>query len=286
MSTSLPFHLRGLALLTWAAVLIAFAATGRVDSYLHPTFRPLVPAAGAVLVLLALLYYAFGRRDAAGCCGDDGQGAGDADAACRDAPHPGSSLTGTILSFLILVAPVLTAKLVSDDQFSANAMLNRWSMQITSPPRPSNDIDRIAPLPGEEPGGTLGGDPGAASYLPLNEDGQIIAEVIDLMFGIEDRVIREDFSGREVEVLGQVMPAESSNPNGDRFRLARMFMWCCAADSRPVSILVEGETDVAPGGWVRVIGTARFPVEGGARLATVQARSVTPTDPPRESMLY
>lgn len=276
MRRSPAFHLRGIALLTWAAVLLGFQLSGRLPSYLHPDFRPLVPVAGCTLLALAILYYWLGNRTSGCCDGHHGHSGGGGGA--------GGKLTfGGVLSFLVLVVPVVTAKLVSPDEFSATAMFNRWSVQSTLPPASAESSRARAP------GGqavAAGGDSSFAGYLRRNEDGQIIAEVLDLMFGIEDAVIRRDFQGREVAIVGQFMPADSHNPAGNRFRLARMFMWCCAADSRPISILVEGETEAEPGDWLQVTGTATFPLEGGQRLAVVEAESLVPTSAPAESMLY
>ncbi len=270
MGNSMAFHLRGVALLTWSAVMLGFFLTGRLPSYLHPTFRPLVPIAGIVLLVLAIVYYWLARRS---------------DDCCEHGHDHGSGLSlGTILGFLILVVPVVTAKLVSPGEFSAVAIQNRWAMQSSEAPIASYER-QFAPLPGEEP--LADGTISMAAYLERNEQGQIKAEVIDLMFGIEDEIIRRDFAGQPVAIIGQYMPPlESDGGDGDRFRLARMFMWCCAADSRPISVVVEGAAEAAPGEWVLVTGTAKFPEQDGLRMAVVEADSVTRTEPPTEALLY
>ncbi len=273
MGEKIAFHLRGVALLTWATVLLGFFLSGRLPSYLHPTFRPLVPIAGVVLLLLAILYWWLSRAN------DEHSGHDHDHGFCG---HSHGLSVGTVLAFLILVVPVVMAKLVSPGEFSATAIQNRWAMMSNEAPMASYER-QIAPLPGEEVG--EGGDFSMAAYLERNEAGQIKAEVIDLMFGIEDDVIRKDFSGQPVAVVGQYMPAMPGD-GSNRFRLARMFMWCCAADSRPISIVVEGSTDVSPGAWVRVVGTASFPEQDGQRVALVVADQIEPTETPREALLY
>jgi uncharacterized membrane protein YcgQ (UPF0703/DUF1980 family) len=38
--------------------------------------------------------------------------------------------------------------------------------------------------------------------------------------------------------------------------------------------------------WVKVVGTATFPIENGKRTAVIQATSVEETKPPEEAMLF
>ncbi len=278
MKASIGFHLRGLTLFLWAGVLLAFTFSGRLPAYLHPSFRPYVPLAGFVLILLAFAYYFF-KEDRDGESGtDEACGGG---GCCG---HGDQLTAGKVLAFLVVALPLITAKLVSQDEFSAVTMLNRWSIQSSLPPIPASER-QLAPLPGMDDEET-GQNSDASSYLVFDEQGRILAEVIDLMFGIEDEGIRHDFEGREVVLVGQYMPAEANSSEGKRFRLARMFMWCCAADARPLSILVEGETDASPGQWVRVTGKAAFPEEGGGRIALVREATVEPTTAPAEPLLY
>jgi uncharacterized membrane protein YcgQ (UPF0703/DUF1980 family) len=67
-----------------------------------------------------------------------------------------------------------------------------------------------------------------------------------------------------------------------------MFMYCCAADSRPVATLVEVEKmpDLPEMTWIKIIGTPSFPVENGRRVSVLKAEKVEKTDPPEEATLY
>jgi hypothetical protein len=38
--------------------------------------------------------------------------------------------------------------------------------------------------------------------------------------------------------------------------------------------------------WIKITGTATFPIENGRRAALLQAERVEKTEPPAESMLY
>ncbi len=48
--------------------------------------------------------------------------------------------------------------------------------------------------------------------MPRNEAGQIKAQTVDLLYAAEEPTMRQDFEGKEVELIGQFMPAKSNNP--------------------------------------------------------------------------
>lgn len=65
-------------------------------------------------------------------------------------------------------------------------------------------------------------------------------------------------------------------------------MTCCAADARPVAVLAEGSAkpELPEMSWVKITGTATFPVENGKRIAILKADKVEKCNPPEETMLY
>ena len=92
MTTLFNRWLPGVTLLAWSSVLLAFYFTGRVASFLHPTFRPCVLLAGLVMLAMGCCFLFL--PGVASCCDDERCG------------HPlGRRKTGRILTFLILLAP-------------------------------------------------------------------------------------------------------------------------------------------------------------------------------------
>jgi uncharacterized repeat protein (TIGR03943 family) len=249
------------ALAAWGGVLVVFCAGGRIDSYLHPAFHPWALAAGIVLLLLA-----------AGVALLRGTGR----------PLIASGWPG----LLVVTVPMLASAAVSGSGFGATAVMNRGIV---------NDIGQLPaftplfdpPLPGEENVGE-GTMMDPALYLQKNAEGDILAETVDLLYAASDEWMREDFEDQRVEVVGQLLPARTRNPDGDRFHLVRMFVMCCAADARPVGIDVKAPagTDFPEMAWVRVRGRAVFPVENGRHTALVLADSVEPAEAPGNSFLY
>jgi uncharacterized repeat protein (TIGR03943 family) len=276
MTASVQRYLSAGVLTVWGVMLAYFYLSGRVASYLHPSFHGLTGISGVILLLLAVgLLFLPGVDDP--CC----------EPGCEHL-HGQQKPAHSVLAALILIVPVLVAATVSPDQFGAAVVTNRGLIEKI------NDLPSYKPY--VEPPLPTAGDAQAAagtenadgSYLPKNEAGQIKAQTVDLIYAAEEPTMRVDFENKDVELIGQFMPARADNAKGDRFNLVRMFVICCAADARPVAITVQMDKaqPVAEMSWVKVIGKAAFPVESGRRVPLVLAESVTPCDPPEETFIY
>jgi len=294
-------------LATWSAILLTFAISGRMNALLTREFRYGAIAAGIVMGLMALTFLFL-----------------PADAACCSAAECGHAFfkrgAGKVITFLILLLPITAAAMFSSDSYSSSVIKNR--MEITDaaqvgyvprsgPPKPvdmplpTKDPNN-APLPEAAPSpvATQSAPPAAAApapataqtsqppapadYLTRTPDGRIVAEVLDLLYAAQDNALRKDFENKPVELIGQLMPDTTNNASGKRFKAVRMFMTCCAADARPVATLFEVEVkpEMPEMSWIKVIGTATFPVENGRRIAVLKADKVVKCNPPEESMLY
>ena len=276
MTASVQRYLSAAVLTIWGVMLAYFWLSGRVASYLHPSFHLWTGISGIILLLLAAgLLFLHEVEDA--CC----------EPGC-DHSHGGQMPVRSVLAAFVLVVPLLVAATVSPDQFGTAVVTNRGYIEsindlpgykpYVEPPLPAADDSQAA-------AGTAGADEG---YLPKNEAGQIKAQTVDLIYAAEEPTMRADFENKAVELVGQFMPARGNNAQDDRFNLVRMFVICCAADARPVAITVQMDTPqpVAEMSWVKVIGKAAFPVESGRRVPLVLAESVTPCDPPEETFIY
>lgn len=262
-------------LAVWGAVLLTIYFTGRISAYLHPLFQPLALAAGCVLVCFAFLVLispAGGKS------------------------HGSRSSVWGILTSLILVAPLLLAFANTKDSFGASTVANRLY------------VEELAQLPGAQlpaaasPRGPIEGalpDDGSndqAAYLaaddrfklPKNEAGQVRAEVVDFLYATQLPEVREQLENQPVEIIGQLMPAKTNNPKGNRVVLIRMMMSCCAADAQPIALSLEPQQkpDLPDMTWVKVTGQAAFPVEGGQFKPVIQNVVLEKIDPPAEPFLY
>ena len=275
MTVSVQRYLSAGVLTIWGVMLGYFYYSGRVASYLHPSFHIWMGVSGIILVLLAAgMLFLPGTSDSS------------CEPGCEQL-HPQQTPVRGALAAIVLVVPMLVAAAVSPDQFGAATVNNRGYIEriddlpsytpYAEPALPVADDSQVAST-GEENG----------SYLPKNEAGQIKAQTVDLLYAAEEPTMRADFENKEVELIGQFMPARETNAQGDRFNLVRMFVICCAADARPVAISVQmnKSESIAEMSWVKVTGKASFPVESGRRVPLVIADSVTLCDPPEETFIY
>lgn len=266
MTAGLQRSLSTLVLTIWGTTFLYMFFSGRVINALHPSFRLPLGFAGFVLLLLAAGVL-FLRE------------------AVSTEERPPWAL---LFTAAILTVPLLIVVAASPDKFDATFVLNRGYVQNAS--EIANYTPYVEPaLPTEDGsvGAAVPSDP-AETFLPKTPEGHIKLQTIDLVYAAEEPSMRQDIEGKNVELIGQFMPARAHNAAGNRFDLVRMFMNCCAADARPVAALVQGARPegVQEMGWVRVVGRATFPFEGGRQIPVVEAESVTSCDPPQESFIY
>jgi uncharacterized repeat protein (TIGR03943 family) len=307
MRTKASNFINGITLIGLGAILLAFFFTGRLDQYLHPTFRPWTLVAGIMFCIGGVIYAL--AKTTADCCIEG-------ECVHQNANSPLRSL----LAFGVLFVPLAAGAAFSKDSFDRSAVLNRGFVQDVTklpgvpsvskkaPAQPStppealgNDIDESAsqPLPQDAtvsnnapqpanpadpnaPNAT--GDQSSAQYLPKSADGNVALDVTDLLYGETEESLRKMFVGKTVEVTGQYLPGADAK----QFKLVRMFIVCCAADARPLAVPVEvsGPMNVADMGWVKVTGIPTYSESGERTHAVLKAAKVEPTDPPEDAMLY
>jgi len=285
-------------LLQWGGILLYFYLSGRITSFLHPVFRPQVLIAGVVLTACGILLLLTRNRIALCECGP-----------VEDCPDAGRSpLISSWLFPVILLLPLVVAAFFTTDQFGANIIATRGYAESASAlpglaDRYEKKVKALAKaaLPVLEPAlpdenspaaGPSMMDPAVADFFKPNAEGNIPVNVADLLYAAEEPTLRTPFEGQSAEIIGQYMPAKVGNPLGNRFKIVRLFMVCCASDAQPVSLLVErGADQELPGNvtemvWTKVIGEVTFPIENGRTVAVIRAKKIEVTQPPEESMLY
>lgn len=265
-----------IVLTVWGGTLGYFYFSGRVSSYLHPSFHiwTLLSAVLLVLMALGLLFLPAGGDCCAGEC-----------------VHPGKSLAGQAFNACVLVIPLVLATVISPGQFGLAAVQNRGLVQSVEQ-LPAYKPYQEPALPTED--GTVN-DPANSqpsvdlgNYLKRDADGRIEAQSIDLLYAAMDSSMRQDFEDKSVSMIGQFLPAKTKNAKGDRFDLIRMYVMCCAADAKAVAVSVQTpeQPKLSEMSWVKITGKATFPIEGGKHVPVIEATSVTPCDPPEETFIY
>ncbi len=267
MKPGLRRILFSLAILVWSAVLLYFHATGRVSKYLAPDFRPLALLGGLGLAVLGLFNLCTAGR-AADCGHDHGGG----DSCGHD--HETSDLH-PLVALLLMVLPVGLSVAWTKDEYSAAALSRKGLYDAPSASTPAFLAAAMPPLTREE----------IEKSHRKTADGFYEFSLMELFFATGDRELQSAIDGLKVETEGRWVEEKTRNPQGTRKRLYRLFITCCAADSRAIPIVLEfGKTppEFPENGWVKVAGTMRFPLEEGVLQAVLTVDRVMAAEPPYE----
>ncbi|MCB1207908.1 MAG: hypothetical protein KDK97_01215 [Verrucomicrobiales bacterium] len=163
------------------------------------------------------------------------------------------------------------------------------------------------PAPGEEMksgGGSGGSSPDAGktaqSYgsftledlkaqVPQSKEGNFILDVPEIYYTGGDVEVQRVLTGQSVETIAQVLPEKVNNAEGNRIRIFRLLVQCCAADARPYSVPVDfgkKAPEYKDMTWVKVTGTMSYQKEGDQTVPVLNATKIEETTAPSETTLY
>jgi uncharacterized repeat protein (TIGR03943 family) len=258
--------IHAIAVLVWSAVLLYFYSSGRINKYLTPDFRPLCFIGGLGLAVLGLFNLLTAGQDGDCCHGHAGDDEG------------GSHECGDMnpwTSFILMVLPVVLSVAWAKDEYSVSALSRKGLYDAPS----------------------LRSAPPALSLMPaltmeqlqkshrVTPDGYYEFSLMELFFATGDREVQSLLDGMKIETEGRWMDEKVRNSNGTRKRLYRLFMTCCAADSRAIPIILEFHKtppDYPQNDWVKISGTIRFPLEDGELHPVLTVDRVLAAEPPYE----
>ncbi len=251
--------------LVWAAVMLYFYTSGRIGKYLAPDFRPLCLFGGLGLAVTGL--FVLLTADVQAGCGHD-HSEGD--------PHDHeSSEMHPLTSLFLMLAPLLFAVFCTKDTFSVAALSRK---ALYDAPLSNNVFlaSALPPLTIEE----------IEKTHRKNEAGFYEFNLMELYFAVGDPELQKLINGMKVETEGRLVMEKENNEKGNRRRLYRLFITCCAADARAVPIILDfGETappSFEENAWVKVTGTITFPVEKGAAQVVLETAECQTAEPPWE----
>lgn len=254
-------------LLVWSAALLWFHGSGRIIKYLAPDFR-LIALLGGLGLLVVGAFNLLTCRKEASCGHSHGDGED-----CHSA-HDSHDLHPLMALGLMLV-PLVLSLTWTKDGYSA-AALSRKGLYDTPAPGGSSFLSNAMPAMTREE--LLGSH-------RQTDDGYYEFSLMELFFSTGDRELQGIIEGVKVQTEGRIIDEQVRNPNGTRKRLYRLFMTCCAADSRPVPIVLEfGETPppLPENGWTKVTGTMHYKLEEGTYQAILVVDQAIAAEAPIE----
>jgi uncharacterized repeat protein (TIGR03943 family) len=265
MNPTLRRILFSLAVLVWSGVLLYFHATGRINKYLAPDFRPIAFVGGLGLAVLGLFNLLTAAQSSD--CGHDHSGDEAHDHETSDV-HP-------LAALLLMIVPVALSVAWTKDEYSAAALARKGLYDSPAEMNTSFLASAMPPLTREM----------IEQSHRKTPDGYHEFNLMELFFATGDREMQSVIDGMKVETEGRWIDEKTRNPNGTRKRLYRLFMTCCAADSRAIPIVLEfgkPPPDLPENGWVKVAGTIRFPLEDGVLQPLLVADRALAAEPPYE----
>ncbi|WP_314966170.1 TIGR03943 family putative permease subunit [uncultured Actinomyces sp.] len=274
--------LEALSLAGLGAALAWMALSGRYGSFVPPSARLGILASGVGLLACAL---ALSSRLEVGE-GEHTHG--------EHTHAPASSRRGltrasvAILAALILILPFR----VSPSELAATTISARAAdtedEAEADPGAPSEDSPSTPPASAD--GGTQSATPGGSQSgggSQASSSGVLELTTENFAAQVEELASHgKVHDGQRVELTGFVMSEASARGQAsiprltqeESFAVARMAIWCCAADAYAIGFAVRWDGAVpAADSWVRVRGTLRL---RGAKALVIDAESVEVTSAP------
>lgn len=253
-----------LSVLLWAGAILYFYGSGRMVHYLVSDFRPIALFGGLGLAVMGSFNLLTARRDAS--CGHDH---------AEEHDHEGGDMN-PIASLILMIAPVGLSIFWTTDEFSQST-LARKGLYDSAPNATESAFfaTMLPPLTMAEI--EKGHRRTADDYLQF--------DLMEIFFATGDREMQGLLNGLQIETEGRIVVEKTDNPNGSRMRLYRIFMTCCAADSRAIPIILEFGKEppqLPDNGWVKVAGKMSFPEENGTLQAVLQVDRATVAEAPPE----
>ena len=295
--TSLHTRLFGLIACSWGAVLIYFYYSTRVRKYLAPDFHHFILVGGIGILILGI-YCVINPKEKAAlpkdeCCGHDHDHDHkdcdhdhDHDHDHKDCDHDHDHEDcdhhhdpeccghdhdeghGPYITALLTLVPLIVAMTYTTDTFSFNA-LSKKKLSIDSVAQTES-----RPLFTRED---------LEKNVSRNAHGEFEIRMITAFYAAGDREIQGIFEGLPVELEGRIAPETLNTGKGNRMRIFRKIITCCAADLQMVDVALEfpeGATRPAEKDWVKAGGILTFETINGDVYPLLKVREVVQAEEP------
>lgn len=282
---TLDARLFGLLAMAWGALLIYFYYSTRVSAYLDVSFHHFIMIGGVGMVVLGLYALICPRdknhhhdhHDHDDQSHDYGHHDHDHDElevgnrfdAGEPCEHEHAEGHGPVVTILLTIVPLTLAMAHTRDSLSNSGLSKKGLYESPNlietadlPPFTREDLEK---------------------NVPRNEHGEFQLRMISAYYAAGDREIQDIFDGLPVELEGRIAPEKLNNESGDRLRIFRSIITCCAADIQVVGVSLEFPGDSKkpePDDWVKAGGTLTFETIDGEVYPLLKVREVIPAEEP------
>ncbi len=231
-------------------------------------------------------------------------------------------------ALLVLLVPLLMAAKVSEDSFSMS-YLDKWGkierkmqqMRLAEKrakakaagekmenPYVADAVrsqDGDTPPEGEAASGATEGDTppegegdewgeftleDLKKMVPQSSSGDFLLDVPQIFYTAGDQELMGVMEGIPVETTAQLMKETEDDRDGTLVRAFRLFVECCAADARPMSIGVlfeDGAPEFKELDWFILKGTLHFQKdELNESIPLLKMKTMEPTTEPLDGLMY
>lgn len=263
-----------LSLACLGAGLLWLSLSGRYASFVPPSARLGIIASGVCLLACSL---ALSAR------------LGSADHEHTDSAHTRRALSRALVALLASALIVLPFR-VSPSELASTAWNARVADAGTSPGLDAGydgDDSASTSTSQGEASPTATPTPQSAGTASASSSGKLELTTDNFYDQVEELIAHgRAHDGDHIDLVGFVMSPEAAHAQAsiprvtedDSFAVARMAIWCCAADAYPIGFVVRwsGPAPEADS-WVHVSGTLRL---RGTKALVIDADSVEVTDAP------
>lgn len=256
--------IKSLILFCFSILLFYLGASGQIRIYINPRFTVLTELAAAALLAMfaAQLFYAHGTH-----------------------PHDHGHQT-PIWVYFIFIVPLFLAVLFPDAVLDANVASSRGlsfdSANSASAPLRSGALTQTFAN-----GVNQGGSAGQSHDASASESG-LIQVTPGNFVRVVDTIDQspEDYTGREIEMLGFVMRNKDFDPQ--EFGLIRFIITCCTADASPDGFILESRdaVDYRDGTWISIRGVIRVDDYDQQVVPVIEASSIARVAQPSDPYVY
>ena len=261
-----------LSLACLGAGLLWLSLSGRYASFVPPSARLGIIASGVCLLACSL---ALSAR------------LGSADHEHTDSAHTRRALSRALVALLASALIVLPFR-VSPSELASTAWNARVADAGTSPGLDAGDDgDGSASTSTSQGEASPTVTPQSGDAASASSSGKLELTTDNFYDQVEELIAHgRAHDGDHIDLVGFVMSPEAARAQAsiprvtedDSFAVARMAIWCCAADAYPIGFVVRWSgTAPEADSWVHVSGTLRL---RGTKALVIDADSVEVTDAP------
>lgn len=252
-----------ITLTAWALLLTLFYFDLRLRNLTNPFLHPWMLLAGGILLLIVIMRFVeIAQRGAEALnCGEE----------CRDSPDLNVS---KVVTFIVLIIPVIMAFSVDPNTFSGQFVRNR-GVEMSAP---SMQTMNIPPMTREEIESVL-------------QEGIVYdTDIVEILMLADDPVARSVLERKMISFTAQlVYPERIDQPSESKtFYGVRLYMLCCAADARPVGVLIRSDdnVEIKEMSWAKITGALGYVNYNGRLVPEVQMTSFEDASAPEEPYLF